>query len=149
MNTNQDKFIEISDDTQKFFDNILSNIHLPYSLNYQLVNATKQKQVIKIMKVPEVYSFLMKVDMVLCFNENMFEKLDDKSKEILILQEIDKYTVDIENGRIRVNRPDLTTFSGIIKKYGWEDVSRANQLENLLESQNADQLTDQFLADTK
>jgi hypothetical protein len=147
MNTNQDKFIEISDDTQKFFDNILSNIHLPYSLNYQLVNATKQKQVIKIMKVPEVYSFLMKVDMVLCFNENMFEKLDDKSKEILVVQEIDKYTVDIENGRIRVNKPDLTTFSGIIKKYGWEDVSRANQLENLLESQNADQLTDQFLAD--
>lgn len=146
MNTNQDKFIEISDDTQKFFDNILSNIHLPYSLNYQLVNATKQKQVIKIMKVPEVYSFIMKVDMVLCFNEDMFEKLDEKSKEILILQEIDKYTVDIENGRIRANKPDLTTFSGIIKKYGWEDVSRANQLENLLESQNADQLSDQFLA---
>ncbi|MFV2015049.1 MAG: hypothetical protein ACC656_06460 [Candidatus Heimdallarchaeota archaeon] len=125
---------------------MINKINAPYQIKYFLVNATRQKQIVKLNKPSELYSFVSKYDVILTFNDILFERIDDTELcEILILQEIDRVTIDIESGRIRTNRPDMTTFSGIIKKFGWEKVARANQIADLASSQQQDQLAEEFL----
>lgn len=141
-----EKFTEISDETQEFFDGVIAKINAPYQIKYFLVNANRQKQVVKLNKVPELYNFVSKKDVILTFNDALFDRIDDAEiKEILVLQEIDKVSVDIESGRIRTNRPDMMTFSGIIKKFGWEQVARANQVADLASDQQQDQIANEFL----
>lgn len=150
MSETVEKFEAISEETQEFFDNVVTKMNMPYSLKYSLVSANKQKQIVKMNKLNEMLSFVTGVDAVLSFNDVLFDRIDDDTiKEILIIQEMDKLSVDIETGKIRSVRPDMTTFSGIIKKYGWEDVARANQLEELANSQLQEQLADKFLAPEK
>lgn len=144
------KFDAICEDTQEFFNKILTKLSMPYALKYTLVHSSKQKQIVKMNKLNEMLSFVTGVDAIVSFNETLFDAVnDDTIREILIVQEIDRLSVDIESGKIRTVKPDMTTFSGIIKKYGWEDVARANKLEELANAQHQDQVADKFLVPDK
>ena len=82
----------------------------------------------------------MGAELVVSINEDIFDKFeDDISIEILFSQEIDKITMNMESGKITLIKPGLTTFSGIVNKYGIEEVARANQVEELTVSQKEDQ----------
>jgi len=144
--TSREKFEEIGQDTQEFFDNLISKISLPYDLKYLLVHADRQKQIVKLHKLNEMMSFVLKYDVVVTFNENLFDVIDDDMiKEILVLQEIDKIAVNIETGRVTFVRPDVITFSGLINKYGMDAVARANQLDSLTTEQMQDKMTEEFM----
>jgi hypothetical protein len=56
----------------------------------------------------------------------------------LIEQEIDKVSIDAQSGKIKMIKPDLTTFSAIINKYGVDKVAKANQVEELYQQQVKD-----------
>ena len=63
---------------------------------------------------------------------------DEESVEILIEQEIDKISVNIDSGKIKMVKPDLNTFSSLINKYGIEKIARANKVEELYSEQKND-----------
>ena len=44
----------------------------------------------------------------------------------------------METGKIKMIKPDLTTFSSLINKYGIEKIARANQVEELYSQQKGD-----------
>lgn len=72
---------------------------------------------------------------------------DDESIQILIEQEIDKVTMNIETGKIKLIKTDLNTFSAIVNKYGVEKVARANKVEELYHEQKQDGTMDEeFIA---
>ena len=64
---------------------------------------------------------------------------DDESVGILIEQEIDKVSINIDTGKIKMVKPDLTTFSSLINKYGIDKIAKANNLEELYSQQKEDQ----------
>ena len=145
-NTARNKFDSITIETQEFFDKLISKISMPYNIKYLLVHADRQKQIVKLHKLNEMLAFALQYDIILSINENLFNAIDDDTlKEILILQEIDKVSVNLETGRITVIRPDVVTFSGIINKYGLEAVARANQLEVLTVEQSQDMIAEEFI----
>jgi hypothetical protein len=63
---------------------------------------------------------------------------DDESITILIEQEIDKVSIDIQSGKIKMVKPNLNTFSSLITKYGIDKVTKANSVENLYQEQKND-----------
>ena len=132
------KFYEVSEDAVQIFEDVFSNKSFPIKVDFQFIGAEKQKQLIKISKLPEQYSFLLKKELLVTINEDLLNVFDDESIKILIEQELDKVSIDIDSGKIKMIRPDLTTFSSIINKYGIEKVSRANQVEELYHQQKAD-----------
>ena len=71
-------------------------------------------------------------------NEDLFNVFDEESISILIEQEIDKISIETESGKIKMIKPDLSTFSSLITKYGVEKVGKANQIELLYQQQKAD-----------
>jgi len=132
------KFYEVSEDTKKEFFDIFNKKSFPLSLNFQFVGSESQKNLIKISKISDQYAFLMNKDLLVSLNEDLMSVFDKTSITILIEQEIDKINMDIKSGKIKMIKPDLSTFSSLITKYGVDKVAKANQVEELYNQQVSD-----------
>lgn len=132
------KFYELSDDTIEQFNSVFRSKSFPIQVGFQFIGSEKQKQLIKIVKLPDQYSFLLGKELLVMMNEDLLNVFDDESIKILIEQELDKVSIDVESGKIKMVRTDLNTFSSIINKWGTEKVMRANQVEELYQKQKAD-----------
>jgi hypothetical protein len=132
------KFYDVSSDTQDTFLKVFNKKTFPLSIKFQFIGAEKQKSLIKISKLPDQYSFLLDKELLVQVNEDLISVFDEESVTILIEQEIDKISVDTQSGKIKLIKPDLTTFSSLISKYGVDKVAKANQIEELYQQQVKD-----------
>jgi hypothetical protein len=132
------KFYEVSSDTIDTFNKVFSKKTFPMSVNFQFIGCESQKSLIKISKLPDQYSFLLNKELIVQINEDLLSVFDDESITILIEQEIDKISIDSQSGKIKMIKPDLTTFSSLISKYGVDKVAKANQIEELYNQQVVD-----------
>jgi hypothetical protein len=140
-----DNFYELSQDTIDTFMEVFSKKAFPVAIKFNFLGNTKQKELIKISKIADNYSFMLKRDILVTINEDLLSVFDDESSTILIEQEIDKININIESGKIKLVKTDLNTFSSLVNKYGVEKVARANKVEELYQSQKQDAtLSDDF-----
>ena len=79
------------------------------------------------------------------FNESLMNVFDEESINILIEQELDKISINMDTGKVKLIKPDLTTFSSLINKYGIEKIARANKVEELYQQQQKDNQEVDFL----
>ena len=133
-----DKFYKLSDDTIDDFNKVIIKKAFPVNLDILFIGSSSQKGLIKVSKVPENYEFILEKNILVTINEELFDAYDEICREILFEQEIDKITINVESGKIKFIKPDLNTFSGIVKKYGVQEVSRANQVDLLATEQKED-----------
>lgn len=138
------KFYKLSDGTIKIFNNVFKKKAFPIEVKFQFVGSESQKNLIKITKVADQFAFLLGRDLLVSINEDLVSVFEDESIQILIEQEIDKVSINIDNGKIKLIKPDLTTFSSLITKYGIEKIAKANQVEDLYDQQKKD-VTDEFI----
>jgi hypothetical protein len=139
------KYYELSDETISTFNEVFNKKTFPMAVRFQFVGCETQKQLIKISKMPEHFEFLLEKELLIIMNEDLLRVFDDESVNILIEQELDKVSISIDTGKIKLVKPDLTTFSAIVSKYGIEKVARANQVEELYDQQKKDG-NDEFIA---
>jgi hypothetical protein len=132
------KFYEVSDETEKLFFSVFNKKSFPVSVKFQFIGSESQKNLIKISKINDQFSFLLEKELLVCINEDLLNVFDEQSITILIEQEIDKVSIDTQSGKIKMIKPDLTTFSSLITKYGVDKVAKANQVEELYQQQTAD-----------
>ena len=132
------KFYEVSDDTEKVFFNVFNKKSFPVSVKFQFVGSESQKSLIKISKINDQFSFLLEKELLVSINEDLLNVFDDESITILVEQEIDKISIDTQSGKIKMIKPDLTTFSSLITKYGVDKVAKAYQVEELYQQQTKD-----------
>ncbi len=137
-----DNFYELSEDTINDFFDVFNKKTFSVQIDFQFIGVKKQKQLIKITKIADDYSFVLKKDLKVTINEDLMDAFDEESRTILIEQEIDKINWNSESGKIKLVGTDFNTFSAIVVKYGVEKVSRANQVETLFVEQKEDQDND-------
>jgi hypothetical protein len=137
-----DKYYKLDEDTITFFNNVFSKKAFPVKIDFEFIGNSKQKSFIKIAKIADQYEFLLEKQLIISVNEELFDAFDDESKTILFEQEIDKLTIDVDKGKIKMIKPDLNTFSGLISKYGIEKISRANSVEITAVQQKEDMESD-------
>lgn len=138
-----EKFYELSDDVIATFKEIYNAKSFPINIGFRFYGKSKQKQLITLKVLSEEDQYLLGKDVLVKINEDIFDKFDEESKKILIEQELDKIWVDSNSGKIKTTKPDLTTFSGLVNKYGIEKVARANQVEDLYNQQKSDSQLDE------
>ena len=136
------KFYDLSDDTIKTFNDIFTKKSFPFVVSFHFIGSESQKSLVKISKLPDQYAFALNKDLLVSINEELLGVFDDESIEILIEQEIDKISVNIDTGKIKLLKPDLTTFSGLINKYGIEKIARANKIEELYDEKKKDKTSE-------
>ena len=132
------KFYEVSQDTQDTFFKVFNKKSFPLAIKFQFIGCESQKTLMKISKLSDQFSFLMDKELFVSVNEDLMSVFDDESITILIEQEIDKISIDTQSGKIKMIKPDLTTFSSLITKYGVDKVAKANQVEELYQQQVKD-----------
>ena len=134
----EQNFHEVSAEAEEIFNNVTSKIALPFTVNFKLISNEKQKCLVLISKISDVYSYLTGHHVLVSFNDSYISALDDKAKEILIQQELDRLKFNMKTGKISMGSPELSTSVGVIKKYGIDEVARANKLEELYDEQKSD-----------
>jgi len=136
------KFYNLSTDTTNLFRQIFQRKSFPFNVGFHFLGSEGQKNLIKISKLPDQFAFILEKELLVIINEDLISVYDEESTQILIEQEIDKISVNMDTGKIKMVKPDLTTFSSLINKYGIEKIARANKVEELYQEQKNDQEID-------
>ena len=132
------KFYNLSEGSIESFNKVLNKKAFPFNIGLQFVGCESQKTLIKITKLADQFSFLLEKELLVTINDELMSIFDDESIEILIEQEIDKISINMDSGKIKMVKPDLNTFSSLINKYGIEKITKANQVEELYNKQKED-----------
>lgn len=140
---------DLEDDIIDFFKERLSNFSMPIDLKFCFQSNSKLKQLIKIVKIPDQYEHLLQKELLVQINSEYFDNFDDKSKEILFDQEIDKINIDLDKGTIKIGKANFVSNKGIIEKYSYDEVQRAIEVEQLYEKQKSDSDKDSQQKSTK
>jgi len=139
------KFYKLSDETIQTFKSIYNRKSFPFNIGFEFVGSESQKNLIKITKLADPIAFTLEKEMLVSVNENLMSVFDEESIDILIQQELDKISINMDSGKIKLIKPDLTTFSSLINKYGIEKIARANKVEELYQQQQKDNQEIDFL----
>ena len=131
----KEQFNELSEDVIEFFNELEKKLSFPTDLKMLFQSDAKQKNLLKIIKIPDRYSVLLKADLIVSFNEEYFDSFDDEAKTILIDQELALLEFNYEKGTLKIGKPNIMTSNSIFDKYGNDAVKRANQLTILLKEQ--------------
>ncbi len=139
------KFYKLSEDTIQTFKQIYNRKSFPFNIGFEFIGSEAQKNLIKITKLADPIAFTLEKDMLVMVNENLMSVFDEESISILIEQELDKISINMDSGKVKLIKPDLTTFSSLINKYGIEKIARANKVEELYQQQQKDNQEVDFL----
>ena len=57
-------------------------------------------------------------DVIIQVNEPIFDQLEDTQKEYIVNDLLAKIVYDMDKDKISIVNPDVSTFSGVLRKYG-------------------------------
>lgn len=134
-----EQYYEPSEELQNYIKDIWVKLDLEESIKYKIIGDNKQKTLITAKKLSALYQYLSDCEILISVNEEVFEGLDeDEIRKILIEQELSRISVNLESGKIKIEKVDLQTTSFVVKRYDAEKVVRANIVLNELNNQTED-----------
>jgi len=134
----KETYYDLDETTEDLFMDVFNKKSFSFNLKFLFQGNSKQKQLIKVSKIPEQYEFSIGKELLVSINEDVLNVFDEQSVTILIEQEIDKISVNMESGKVKLIKTDLNTFSSIVNKYGVDKVARALKVEELYSDQQKD-----------
>ena len=140
MSNYNERYDNLSEDIIEDFLKVVGTKNFPLDINFTYLSDSKLKQVIKLEKISDKYQFLLEKDILVTFNEDLYDTMisDEEMIQILIEQELDKISFNPSNGKIKITKPNLVTFTPLVDKYGVDKIMRANQVGELASEQKAD-----------
>ncbi len=141
-----ERYYSLSEDVLEVLNTYVSKfLATTVRLNIVFLGDSKLKKLIKIKKYNDEDRFISGNDIKIIINESIWDLIesdDQKAIEILIKEEFDAISVNLETGKIKVDKPRFNTNKNLIEKYGYDIVSRAKELEELALSQAEDKAAD-------
>lgn len=121
------KFFEISDENKILIENTFSETGLDNYINLKIVGTPKAKELIKVTKANPLAEYVGKIpDSVVCtLYEEAFDRLDEKTKKILITDAFNCVGYDTEKDKILVGVPQIVVTVAGMHKYGDELINAA------------------------
>lgn len=117
------KYTELSEENKKLFSEVLNETSIPQHVIIETLGYDKAKKVCDLKKASDIMETLTDgVNFVMIINEDIFDQLSDDHQRIAIHDEIAGVVYDSEKDKIIVNKPDICTHSGILAKYGSDEV---------------------------
>jgi len=116
-------FREVSDETQKLFNEILDSTTIPQWVEFKLLANDDLKEVYQVRKLSDLFEYLADgTNIAVVLNEEIFDEIQDLDLQKRILEEALGGVVVDENDKIKIQAFDFTTYSGFLEKYGADDV---------------------------
>jgi hypothetical protein len=138
-----DEFQDLDDDIVESFKKTESEFNIPIVVKYAFQAALKQKELIKISKIPKQFESLINAQLLVQINPKYFDMFDDETNKILFEEKIDYICVNMNNGSIKLNKPKIQIAPNLAQKHGFEKVLAAKESEKTVQSkielENAEQ----------
>lgn len=116
-----DKYFDMCEDLESYFTKAFADAGLERVLNLRVLGCKNQKKITDgPKKVPPLYSYMTKEDIVITVNEEIFEMLTDEQRIIVAEETIAAISYDYEKDKSSIATPDFQTYGLIIRKYGFE-----------------------------
>ena len=121
------------------YEKVIENKNFSIELRFEYQINPKQKQLVKLTKIPDQYAISMNKDILVQFNAEYFDLIDeDELRTILLEQEIDKIETNLEKGTISIGKHTVSTNIGMVNKWSFEKIQRAVEVEEHLKEQMKD-----------
>jgi len=122
------KFEEVFQDTRDLFTNLISKIDSLSEITIDILAVNKLKEIGKVSKTSDLVKYKTSDDVVILLNEKVFEQLEYEQKQMVVEGLVAQIYYDLEKGKISIIKPDFTTFSLLLDKYGAEKCLTLNTL---------------------
>lgn len=143
--TTEPKYYELSEDTLNFVENVVKDMSLPVMFNITYIGASKLKALIKLQKLSDALTHITNgTNLIIYINEDYFDALGEENSKILIYQELDRLEYNLETGNFKITKFKLQTNPGVLKKFGIDAVTKANQVAEVYAEQNEDTSSDEL-----
>lgn len=116
------KIEKASDEMIQLFDTVKEKTTIKDWLEFEVLCNNKQKELVKIVKTNDLVEVLSNgINFAVIFNEEIFDQLPDDMKEIAITECLAGVLVD-ENDKITLEKPNFSTYRGILEKFGHDPI---------------------------
>lgn len=116
------KIEKASEELVKLFDEIRENTTIPQWVEFEVLCNNKQKEPYKVVKLNEIVETLTEgLNFAVVFNEEIFDQLPDDMKEMAVSECLAGICVDA-NDKITLEKPNFSTYRGILEKYGHDPI---------------------------
>lgn len=123
----------ITDENNELFETILDETTIPQWVEFELLNNEQQKELYRISKANDVLKTLADgVDFVVILNEDIFDQLVDDQKKLVIIEFLAGVSYDSEKDTLSLNKPDFTSYTGVLNKFGHERIISLKESVNSL-----------------
>jgi len=114
--------IDLMEETEKLFFEIRDNTAIPQWVEFKTFCDNNQKDIYKVVKSNDVVEKLSAGILVtVIFNENILLGLPEEIQIMCIKEALHGIVVD-DNDRLKIEKPDFVTYSGILTVFGDEAV---------------------------
>lgn len=116
------KIEKASDDIINLFNDVRDSTTIPHWLEFEVLCNNKQKELYKIVKTNELVETLTNgINFAVVFNEEIFDELPDDYQKIAITECLAGVSVN-ENDVISLDKPNFSTYRGILERYGHDQI---------------------------
>lgn len=116
------KYVDVTNETQKTFDEVLENTSIPHWIEFTLKSYSKLKEIYQIKKLNDLVEDLTEgLNFVIIINEDIFEQLDNNHQKIIFDEALAGVSIS-EQDAVSYQKPNFTTYRGVLEKYGHEEI---------------------------
>lgn len=129
------KFEEVYEETSKLFDAHIINSNIPQFFNIKILsNNTLKDGFGLVTKSQDMVKFMTDYDVIVQINEPIFDQLADNQKDYIVKDLLAQVVYDMEKDKLTIVKPDITTFSGVLRQYDIDTYSGIKEsIASLLE----------------
>ena len=133
------KFEEVFPDVQEIFDTVIDITELERFIDFKVIANNKLKEICKVAKTNDVTKYLGGVDVVIIVNQLIFDQLPTSMQEMVAIEALTYVHFDDEKDKVTIKKPDVSTFSGVLKKYGYDEYEKLQEsIKSLYDKKNND-----------
>jgi len=114
------KYQEVFGETQELFDQVIRERKLAELINITLLSNDTAKEIFKVTKANELLKFRTGDDVIIVINEKIFEQLNPEQRMIVAEEAISALSFNSDKDKFEIKKPDVITFSGVLRKYSYE-----------------------------
>jgi len=116
------KYEQPFEDTQALFNEVIDATGLNNYMNITVLANNKAKEIFKVNKSNELLKYRTGDDVIIVLNENIFEKLTNEQKRIVVEEAIAYISFDTEKDKVIITQPDFMAHSGILRKHTFNTI---------------------------
>lgn len=135
------KFEEVFEDTLELFQKHIDESSIPRFIKIKILsNNNLKKDFGLVNKSQEIVKYMTDYDIIVQINEPIFDQLTEVQKSYIVKDLLAQIVYDMEKDKISIVKPDINTFSGVLRQYDIDTyLSIRESISTLLEQKQIEE----------